>query len=375
MKFDSKHQAFFALVKAGLWEKDVLLSTFNKIEYQEINRLAEEQAVVGLVAAGLEHVTDVIVPKEDLLQFAGQVLQLEQRNKAMNEFLACWLRKLHAVEVSPVIIKGQGIAQCYERPLWRSSGDVDLLIDSQTYDFAKNLLIPYSKTEPKETVSTKEFCLTIEGWAVELHGSLYCRLTKRLDKFLKKIQDDCCKHGKVRVWNVAGTDLLLPSINNDVFVIFTHIVKHFFREGVGLRQLCDWCRLMWTYRDDIDKKLLEHRLEEAGIMSEWKAFASLVVEWLGMPIEAMPFYSASWRWRRKSKKIMSFVLETGNFGQNRDYSYSDKYPRLIVKAISLCRHTWDLSRQFFIFPLDSIRVWKSMVNIGVNQWRNEKRGL
>lgn len=94
MNFDSKQQAFFALVEAGLWEKDVRLSTFHKIDFQEVNRLAEEQAVIGLVAAGMEHVTDVKVPKEDILQFAGQVLQLEQRNKVMNEFLAGIIDKL-----------------------------------------------------------------------------------------------------------------------------------------------------------------------------------------------------------------------------------------------------------------------------------------
>lgn len=368
----SIQQTFFLkLLKAGLWEKEVQLSQYGEIDYSAIMQMAEEQSVIGLVTAGLEHVVDVKVPQEWILQFIGSTLQIEQQNKAMNNFIAIWLQKLQNVNVYPVLIKGQGVAQCYERPLWRSSGDVDLLLDSQNYGYAKTLLIPYSQTKPKETITTKEYCLTIEDWSIELHGSLHCRLTKRLDKFLDGIQAECCNRGEVRAWNVEGTNVLLPSVNNDVFVIFTHIVKHFFREGVGLRQLCDWCRLMWSYKVEVDSKLLEMRLKEAGIMSEWKAFATLVVERLGMPIEAMPFYSSSWWWHRKASRIMRFVLETGNFGHNRDYSYSYKYPKLIVKAISLWKHTWDLSRQFFVFPLDSIRVWRSMVMIGVNQLKNE----
>lgn len=44
---------FFALVKAGLWEKEVRLAGFGKPNFLGIHRLAREQAVTGLVAAGM----------------------------------------------------------------------------------------------------------------------------------------------------------------------------------------------------------------------------------------------------------------------------------------------------------------------------------
>ena len=74
MKKDNTINAFFALLRAGLWEKDVCLTGFGKIDYDRILLLAEEQSVVGLVAAGLEHVADVKVPKEVVLQFVGCAL-------------------------------------------------------------------------------------------------------------------------------------------------------------------------------------------------------------------------------------------------------------------------------------------------------------
>ncbi len=83
---NNNQQAFFALVRAGLWEKEVRLLPYGEVDYAEVMRLAQEQAVVGLVAAGLEHVTDVKVPQVWALQFAGQTIQLEQRNKAMYVF-------------------------------------------------------------------------------------------------------------------------------------------------------------------------------------------------------------------------------------------------------------------------------------------------
>ena len=91
-------------------------------------RLAEEQSVVGLVAAGIEHVKDVKVPKEMALQFAGQTLQLEQHNQLMNVFVAELIERLRKKDVYCLLVKGQGVAQCYERPLWRCAGDIDLLL-------------------------------------------------------------------------------------------------------------------------------------------------------------------------------------------------------------------------------------------------------
>ena len=84
MKLYNNQQAFLALVRAGLWETEVRLLPYGDIDFGEIYRLAQEQSVLGLVAAGLEHVNDIKVPKDIALLFAGEALQLEQRNIAMN---------------------------------------------------------------------------------------------------------------------------------------------------------------------------------------------------------------------------------------------------------------------------------------------------
>lgn len=84
--------------------------------------------------------------------------------------------------------------------------------------------------------------------------------------------------------------------------------------------------------------------------SEWKAFSALAVEWLGVPVEAMPFYSSSALLRWRARVILSFVLETGSFGHKKDVSYMKRYPYVIGKAISLWRHTWVFFGRCF-FPV------------------------
>ena len=49
-------QAFFALLRASLWEKEVRLAPYGEIDFSAVLDLAEEQSVVGLLAAGIEHI-------------------------------------------------------------------------------------------------------------------------------------------------------------------------------------------------------------------------------------------------------------------------------------------------------------------------------
>jgi hypothetical protein len=72
------------------------------------------------------------------------------------------------------------------------------------------------------------------------------------------------------------------------------------------------------------------------------------------------------------RRILSFVLETGNFGHNRDMSYQKKYPYVIRKAISLWRHTWDVVRQLIVFPLDAMRSWGVMIKEGFSAVKKGK---
>ena len=355
MKLNNNLQAFFALVKSGLWEQEALLSHIGETDFSKVMQIAEEQSVVGLVTAGLECVSDVKIPKEVVLQFIGSTLQIEQQNKAMNEFVAQLIEKLRKEDVYAVLVKGQGIAQCYERPLWRSCGDVDLFLSDTSYDKAKEILLPLATDVEKEFQLLKHIGMTISGFVVELHGTLRIRLTRRIDREIDRVQKECFYGGEVRSWQNGNTQVFLPRANQDIIFIFTHILQHLFIEGIGLRQICDWCRLLWTYRDQIDHKKLENHLQAMGLMTEWKAFGTLAVEWLGMPVEAMPFYDSNYK--NKCSRLLLFVLETGNFGHNRERSGG--------ALKTLLRRTNDAFKMMRIFPIDAWKMYFGMIRTGL----------
>lgn len=170
--------------------------------------------------------------------------------------------------------------------------------------------------------------MTVDGWVVELHGTMYTKLSRRMNRVTDDAHDDLFHNGNVRNWNNNGVQVSLLRANNDVIVIFNHIINHFFLEGVGLRQICDWCRLFWVYRQEMDVTLLEVRLKKMGLVTEWKTFYNLASRYLGM-------------------------LDSGNFGHNRDVSYRAKESKAVVSTITLWRRICDFARFIRVFPVDA----------------------
>lgn len=167
-------------------------------------------------------------------------------------------------------------------------------------------------------------------WHVRSSGSVtggqvpcHAELSYRIDRVIDSVQDDLFYQGNVRSWENGNTQVFLPSPNNDVIFVFTHFLKHFYKGGIGLRQICDWCRLIWTYKDSLNHGLLESRIRKMGLTSEWKAFGAFAVEYLGMPIDAVPLLDGrslmeDGRWRKKGERILKHILKGEPYNKVRD---------------------------------------------------------
>lgn len=360
-KKNNNVEAFFALLRAGLWEKTVQLSNYGPIDLSAIQSLSDEQSVVGLITAGLKYVEDREIAKQEVLLFVDQTVQMEQSNSAMNYFIGVLVEKMRENGVYAVLVKGQGVAQCYERPLWRACGDVDFLLNYDNYQKAKSFLSSLACSVDNEDPFRKHFRMTIDPWVVELHGTMFTEISRRLNKGIDEVQRDIFSGGAVRSWMNDSVQVFLPSPDNDVLIIFTHFIQHFYVGGIGLRQICDWCRLLWTYRDEIDLRKLKTRLKTMGLMSEWESFAAFAVEYLGMPVDAMPFFRSSRSLQRNSDRICHLILEAGNFGHNKDASYRTRYPYLVQKTITFFRRIGEFLTLTIIFPCNAPKFFVTYV--------------
>ena len=183
-------------------------------------------------------------------------------------------------------------------------------------------MLPLSSDNKLDERYSKHLGMNIDQWYVEIHGTLRTGLAGSVDRMVDKVQNDVFCGGNVRSWDYKGMTIFLPSPDNDVFFVFTHYIKHFYKEGMNLRQICDWCRLLWKFKDSLNHKLLESRIRKAGLMSEWMAFAALAVEFLGMPAEAMPMFNENdnqnHNLQKNAEKILKRILKGEPYNKVRD---------------------------------------------------------
>lgn len=362
-ELNNNQLAFLGSVKAGLFgHTDITESTeripWASVDRGEVYRQASEQGVLGLVVAGLEKIKkldvnlNINIPQALLLQMIGEVQMIEQRNKAMNAFVAELVEKMRKADIYALLVKGQGVAQCYEYPLWRPSGDVDFLLSRDNYKKAKALLLSLSSGNKNEERYSQHLGMSIGQWYVEIHGSLRTGLSARVDKWVDTVQDSVFWGGNVRSWDNNGVQVFLPAPTEDVFLVFTHFIKHFYKEGMTLRQVCDWCRLLYTYRESLNYGLLEKWIRKAGLMGEWRAFGILAVNRLGMPETAMPFLNLrSKKDDVRSDRLIAFII--GGYSGNK------------------VKDTWQIAK---IFPWKALRYAPSIF-LNVNWLKVKERIL
>lgn len=168
---------------------------------------------------------------------------------------------------------------------------MDFFLDDENYERAKGFLSPLAVEVDPEEKRKKHLAMTIDPWVVGLHGLMPTEISERINAGVERVQSDLFAGGGVRVWKNGVADVYLPSPDNDVIIVFSHFLQHFFVGGVGLRQICDWCRLLWTYRESLDRELLARRLGEMGIVAEWQAFGAL--PWSGWVCLKRPCHSLS----------------------------------------------------------------------------------
>jgi len=341
---------FFQLLRAGLWGigNDAPTESFDGADWDSICLMAKEQTVAGIIGDGVAAFKSKGLIKEMESEtrnfFIRQSFNIEKKNEAIDLLLSQKTAELEAKGIRPVVMKGQGTARCYPAPSHRTCGDIDYLLSKVDYDKAVETLKPQADRLETEYSTIKHFGMHFGKNEIELHGTLSCGFGKKFDSVLDKMQDRMFAENDFRIIDVNGTPVRLPSANFDAVYIFAHFMKHFYQEGLGLRQVCDWTMLLHSAKDSIDRDLLEQRIEGIGMMKEWKAFGSLAVDWLGLPAQEMPFFDPTFS--KHVQGIWNLMLLSGNFGQKiaakrgiaESSGLSKKWKKFSTRARWTARH-------------------------------------
>ena len=308
------NQAFFALLRSGLWERPLVASdlaaaaALDEADWKAILQIARQQTVAGLLYRAVTHLPDDFKLPDgyvlDLMAIAGGLTRENHTKAAVTKqiFGECSAAGLH-----PVVMKGQSVAAYYTHPELRYSGDIDLYFPPEEYHRAMTLLGGEVAPDGSRHISRSGIDIDIHDRYFDLH---------------------CADKKLPAVGTPEATILLLSS----------HILKHAIGPGVGLRQCCDLAAAWQALSASIDPKEMREIFRQTGTLRWNRLLFSFLAEYLGLS-EAL-FADE----RVPSEPLLSIILDGGNFGHFEEHAR--KARTQLDRNLLRLRRDWHLLTAF-----------------------------
>lgn len=310
---DEELDAFLSLLKLSLWKEEVSTSSFENVRWPIIWQFAKKQTVLGQIAGAIQTLPPSIQEKAGgrilIIKTLGNILK---RNGDLNSATIKVISFFQSKGLHPVLLKGQGIASFYQEPMSRQSGDIDIYIGSKDFKKACNII---GELVGDEAVNNGE--LQVKHFTVSYLHSVYIELHKLACLETENLEKIWLSPKKLETISIEGSDIPVPPLQFNVLYIFAHFWAHLIWEGVGLRQLCDWCNLLAQAEGKINLEQLKHDLVSAHLFRGWQIIGWIAVNKLGLSENAMPFYTPDCK--KSSVLAWEKILNGGNFG-----SYNEK---------------------------------------------------
>lgn len=325
--YDMMREMLFKLLSNALWG-DTLKNQFSAVEFRDVVPLAEQQTVLGLVFDVLKdkHI-EGLTDKKTVFDAMAKAENIKRQNTIVNKELTEFADRCNQQEIDYIVVKGQTIGCLYPNHELRQAGDIDFMFPVEpAMERDKNYEIQRSKmatifpeVKLPEKIMEGEVEFTRNGILYELHTSLRGWAKKRHQEIWDNLMEKVWQEKYFVEIDEVRVRTLSPTLN--AAYVFIHLFFHFIREGVSLRQLCDWAVVLHYYNAEIDKDRLIRILLELDMFDAYCAFGTILVDELGLPKKEFPV-SLDDNDREWKGKILEDIFRGGNFGKLHHQAHS-----------------------------------------------------
>ena len=303
--FNQTQQTVFALLRASLWGQP--FSPAPDTDWEEVRKELRAQTVDGLC-------TDILIQADP----ANRPLYLKNVARRISfwytivEEQQTLCRLLQENGIPCAVLKGTAAGIYYPQPTYRTMGDIDLIVQPQNYERANEILREYG-CEPPKMEDPRNTTWKHNGMIIELHHRFSAykppEISQRLDQY---IHDGIPRAESVALENFSFP--ILPKAENGL-VLLDHISFH-LASGLGLRQIVDWMLYADKYLDDAWwQEVFQPMIHDLGLETLAVTVTRMCQIYLGLREDITWCRDAS---PDLCEKLMSHVIEQGNFGYKAD---------------------------------------------------------
>lgn len=296
-------KALLTLLRSGLWNRppdNSELFPLSSDEWQEVFEKSRSHTVSAIVADSLEHLPENQLPPDGILaSWAVESDRIERLNGIMANVTALLSETYR--NLRPICFKGQECASLYARPSSRECGDIDLYFN----DIEASEVVARQHGYVPEHKPDGSFTYAVQGIVVEHHQSYIDLCAPRKRNWLRTLDVN-------PGFETGSGGMLRPVPALNLLVLHSHVMKHAFGRGVGLRQICDLARAYYSYDGMYDADELRDMYRKAGLTSWTRMVHAFLTDYLGLGKEFLPYAEP----HADASEFLRRVMLAGNFGRS-----------------------------------------------------------
>ena len=306
----SQQRIFFNFLQFCIGTEAEIPTSVKDADWKVLYVIAKKQALIGVLFHGIKQLPQELAPDAELLmRWMGMAQKIGLQNIRLFLDSAKVCKKFKDVGFRNCILKGQGNALLYPDPYMRTSGDIDIYLDG-----GRNRVIQYiNKVCPNQVMRYHHVDFPVMKTPIEVHFTpsymFFPVHNRRMQKWFKEVMDLQCSN-VVTLPDGYG-EITVPTMSFNVIYILTHLYRHVFTEGIGLRQLIDYYFVLNKEELLVIRDTLQRELKHLGLWKFAKAVMYVLHETLGVPEEKMiaPVDVNEGRF------LLAEIMQGGNFGQ------------------------------------------------------------
>ena len=317
-----QQKIFFDFLRFCIGSAKEIPGSLKEVDWKELYAIAQKQALLGVLFHGIQRLPKELAPEQKLLmQWMVMAEQIRKQNIRLFQDSVKVCKNFENKGFANCILKGQGNALLYPDPYMRTPGDIDIYLAGGR----KRVMQYINKVCPNQVMRYHHVDFPVMKTAIEVHFTpsymFFPIHNIRMQKWFGKVMDLQCSN-VVTLPDGYG-EITVPTMSFNVIYILSHLYRHVFTEGIGLRQLLDYyfVVMMWhtdltnlTDSDSADLAALQRELKRLGLWKFAGAVMYVLHEVFGLEEDMMIVPMNE----KEGMFLLDEIMRGGNFGQYDD---------------------------------------------------------
>ena len=353
-----QQKIFFDFLRFCIGSAKEIPGSLKEVDWKELYAIAQKQALLGVLFHGIQRLPKELAPEQKLLMqwmVMAEIIRKQNIRLFQDSVKVC--KNFENKGFANCILKGQGNALLYPDPYMRTPGDIDIYLSGGRRKIMKYV----DRVCPNQVMRYHHVDFPVMKTAIEVHFTpsyMFCPIyNQRMQKWFEEVMGEQCNH-RVSLPDGYG-EIHVPQASFNVIYILSHLYRHIFTEGIGLRQLLDYYFVLVKWHTDLtnltdsnkslsqmtqintDLDTLRHELKYLGLWKFAQAVMYVLHEVFGLSEDRMIAPMDE----REGWFLLDEIMRGGNFGQYDDRmgskvgeSKMHRYFRMNLRNLRFVKH-------------------------------------